>query len=255
MPERDRAHHQARERRHLQNGPHAAGQPFTEQNEPGRDRHGIGHHRRAARRRQRITPLIRPLQHAGPGRVGYDQRADGSQPQAAVTHQLGGDVAVGEQQPGRQPQRCGPGEPRRVADQQHRPTAARGQPDDDTHRGRALIGLRAVHERQRQQHQPGDRQDDGGLLPPGEPGRMPARGGEGQDGNPRRRHGLHQRQRRQPQRRHVHQPARTFDPERHQPPTVAEQQPYRLEGPARGQRRQRRRRIVLQRVGHVRDQR
>ena len=41
-----------------------------------------------------------------------------------------------------------------------------------------------LDKRQRQQRQPGNRQDHGGLLAAREPGRVPPRGGERQDGDP-----------------------------------------------------------------------
>ena len=84
---------------------------------------------------------------------------------------------------------------------------------------------------------------------------MPARGGERQDGDPGCGHRLHQRERRQPQRGHVHQPARGLGCERGEPAPVPEQQLRRPEGAARRQRRQRRRHVVLERVSGVRDQR
>jgi hypothetical protein len=118
-----------------------------------------------------------------------------------------------------------------------------------------LIGLRGVDQRQREQHQPGDGQDDGDLLAPGQPGRVAARGPERQDGDPGRRHRLHQGERRQPQGRHVHEPARAFGPERDQPAAVAQQDLDRPEGTARRERWQPRRRVVLQRIGRVGDQR
>ena len=95
---------------------------------------------------------------------------------------------------------------RRYGDQQRRAAAARRQPGDDADEPRMLIGLRRPDERERQQRQPGQRQDDGKLLAHREPGRVPARGGERQDGDPGRRYRLHQRERREPQRRHVHEP-------------------------------------------------
>ena len=143
----------------------------------------------------------------------------------------------------------------RYGDEQRRSAAARREPDDDADHRRMLIGLRGVDERERQQHQPGDRQDDGELLAPREPGRVPARGGERQHGDPGRHHGLHQRERRQPQGRHVHEPARAFGPERDEPAAVPQQDLHRPEGAARRERRQPRRRVVLQRIGRVGDQR
>ena len=135
------------------------------------------------------------------------------------------------------------------------PRAAGGQPDDDADRRGTLIGLRGVDERQREQHQPGDGQDDGDLLAPRQPGRVAARGPERQDGDPGRRNGLHQGERRQPQGRHVHEPARAFGPERDEPAAVPQQDLHRPERAARRERWQPRRRVVLQRIGRVGDQR
>ena len=127
--------------------------------------------------------------------------ASAIKPQPAVADQFRGDVAVGEQQAGRQAERCGAGEARRYGDQQHRAAGAGREPDDDADDRWMLIGCRRPGERERKQRQSRERQDDGELLAPREPGRVPARRRERQDGDPGRRHRLHQRERREPQRR------------------------------------------------------
>ena len=95
-----------------------------------------------AGRGQRVAPLVGRLQDARPDRVGDDERDQREQPHPAVADELGGDVAVGEQQAGRQPERRGPAEAGRYGDQQRRAGAAGREPDDDADRRGMLIGLR-----------------------------------------------------------------------------------------------------------------
>jgi hypothetical protein len=68
-------------------------QRLAEQHEPGRrdrDPCRVRRHRRQADRRQRVAPLVGPLQHAGPDGVRDDERGQRDQPQTAVADELGG---------------------------------------------------------------------------------------------------------------------------------------------------------------------
>src|SRR5690348_5095306 len=67
--ERGGTRHQARERGQLQDGSYPMRQPLAGQHEPGRDRDRVGHDRRGAGGGQHVAPLVRGLQHAGPGGV------------------------------------------------------------------------------------------------------------------------------------------------------------------------------------------
>src|SRR5690242_9770324 len=124
--ERDGARHQARERRPLQDGSYPVRQPLAERHEPGRDWDRVGHDRRGAGGGQDVAPLVRALQHDGPGGVGRDERGQRGQPQPAVADQLGGDVAVGQQAGGRS-EGCGGGAagPGRCGDKQRRAAICR----------------------------------------------------------------------------------------------------------------------------------
>jgi hypothetical protein len=60
-------------------------QRLAEQHEHGRDRDRVRRHRRQAGRRQRVAPLVGPLQHAGPDGVRDDERGQRDQPQPALS--------------------------------------------------------------------------------------------------------------------------------------------------------------------------
>jgi hypothetical protein len=94
-----------------------------------------------------------------------------------------------------------------------------------------MIGRRRPGQGEPQQRRPGNRQDDGEPLPAPEPGRVSARGRERQDGDPGCLDCLHQRERREPQCRHVHEPARAFGPDPGHPPPVVQQHRHRPERP------------------------
>ena len=130
---------------------------------------------------QGVPLLVGRLQHAGPDAVPDDEGHQRDQPRAAVPDQLRRDVADGEQQAGREPERGGAPEIQRDGDEERGAGAARREPVMMPNDRRVRLGGRGPDDRQAEQDQPGKGEDDGELLAPGQPGRMPACRHEGQD--------------------------------------------------------------------------
>ena len=116
---------------------------------------------------------------------------------------------------------------------------------------RRLVGLARVDEREREQHEPDEGDDDGHLLPAREPARMTSGREEREHGDPAGADGLHERERRQPQRGDVDDPAGGLGTEREAPPGIAEQRPDEPNRLPRREARHRRRRVVLLRIRPV----
>ena len=117
--------------------------------------------------------------------------------------------------------------------EERRAGATRREPDDEAEDRRVLLGGLRAGDREPQQGQPDEGEDHGGLLAAGQPGRVPPGRREGQDRDAGRGDRLHQRERGEPQRRHVHQPARGLGPERLEPAAVFQQELDRPERAAR----------------------
>jgi hypothetical protein len=221
-------------------------QGLAEQDEARRDRDRVCHHRGRARGRQGVALLVGRLQDAGADSVPDDERDQGQEPDPAVSDELGGDIPDGEQQAGGEAERRGPGDMRVHDDEEPRAGAARCEPDEEAQDRRVVLGGLRAGDREPQQAQPDEGEDHGGLLAPGQPGRVPPGGREGQDRDSGGGDRLHQGERREPQRRHVHEPARGLGPERLEPPPVLQEGFDRPERAARRKGRQGRGRVVLE---------
>ena len=128
-------------------------------------------------------------------------------------------------------------------------TGGRGGRDEpQRHRRPASVAARSrAGEGDGEEQQSGHRDDDAGTLR----ARQPLRDEEREDRDPAGGGRLHERERREPQRRDIEHPAADADDEADEPAPVGEQRPQGRDRPARGERRQGRGGAVLGDVAPV----
>ena len=120
-----------------------------------------------------VAVLEGALEDAGAEGVADDQADDGDEPDAAVDDELGGDVAAGEEQPGREPERRPAGEPgSRTAPRIERAGGGAAEPEHDRRSSRVdRSAWRGADEGEREEDEPGDGDQHGDLLAACEPAR------------------------------------------------------------------------------------
>ena len=117
--------------------------------------------------------------------------------------------------------------------------------------GGLAVGLGRAHEREREQEQSGHARDDRDLLAAREATRVAVCAEDRERRDPRRADALHERQRGEPKRREIEDPAGRLDAEAHEPGSAVKQQADGLHGTAHRQFRHTRDGVVLRRVRPV----
>jgi hypothetical protein len=164
------------------------------------------------------------LEDAGAERVADDQREDGDAPDAAVDGELGRDVAPGEEQAGGKAERRSPREPDAEPGQRQRGGRGAADPEHDYGPAGWVVDLSRVDQRKREQDETGERNQDCDPFVTRQLCGVPVRGREREHGDTGGADRLHERDRCEPERGHVHEPARRLGREADQPASVAEQQ-------------------------------
>lgn len=215
---------QTGEGRELERALGAIGKLFSEDDEAGGDRDGVGGKRREAGAGECIAVLEGTLQDAGPERVADDEAADGDEPDAAVDDEFCGDVAGGEEQPGSEAQ-CSPsGEADAELREREGADGRAAEPQKNRSPTRRMVGLSGVDEGEREQDESAERDRYRELLMAGEPSWVAMCARYGEHGDARGADGLHECDRGDPKRGDVHDPAPGLRCESRQPPSVAEQE-------------------------------